>query len=226
MTYAPHTLIAFGGSLSERAVGDEIWQCGIRANVVGGSTIPQAKQATYLAAIQAGLSTWFASANAYHSPESKLAWIKCNAIGADGKYIYPTTTRYDYATPVAGSGTTNGIPAFTNAVYSWTTAVARGVAARGRIYPPNVPTCAVGSTLSSTRITGFLAAAKALLSVIANSSSADPDLQLVPVIASAGGRAGTGLNRAITGVRIGSIADYQSRRKDALPELYTTSAWP
>jgi hypothetical protein len=148
MAFTAHTLVAFGGKLTNNTSPDQ-WQCGVRLAILdpdgiswrAGLSDPQ----VYLNALHAPLLTWFqralvttaGSEFATLRADAYLDWVKVNNIDALGHYADPTTThRFDYSGTAGGGGSVNIIPPFVTAAVSLTTALARGRGHRGRIYLP------------------------------------------------------------------------------------------
>jgi hypothetical protein len=154
-TVLPHVKIAWGGSIGTPSA--EVWTNSIawvpKGNDMSGVT---SQGLTGLQAQMGGLSTaiqnWFqdpiwgndpdTAKGAGICPDAKLEWVKCNAIGADGKYLFASNTFF-YPAPIPGGGTQGGTntPSYqppwqmTTAITLRTT-VARGRGSKGRIYPP------------------------------------------------------------------------------------------
>lgn len=217
MAYKAHTLIAFGGSLSEVTTGDEIWECTIRAISPGGSELPLSDPGGYMDQIAGDLASWFSDSDNNMANGTTLAWLKVNNIGPDGRYSGGATNVHDY-TPAIEAGVGQSVPSFCSLAFSWTTNRKRPPGAFGRIYPPNYTYPCIGSAISGVYQAKALATAVALLDVIRACSH---DLQAIPVIASRV----NATNTEITGVRVGNVYDYQSRRKNAVRETYTAQAW-
>lgn len=230
LTYAPHTLVAFGGNINGGPPGGDVWQCGIR--VVEGTVAPDgsasgaplATPVAYMSDLQATLRTWFTTAvtGVGCAGGATLAWLKVNNIGSDGKYSNPSTTnRYDYATPGTGPVSTAGQCPMITLAYTFTSLRARGPGSKGRIYLPlNIP-AQYSSQLGT--VANYVTHAKNLLAAIARPvGAASAANGVFPVIAS--GRNAT--NFQINGVRVGNVMDVQRRRKNAITETYTSSTYP
>lgn len=218
MVYAPHTLIAFGGTLAASFAGgtDDEWQCGIRAVQLDDHSSPIKNPQGYLDAIAPHMATWFAAPANLMSTGATLDWIKVNSIGPDGKYSDPSVVhRHDFTPPIQG-GVIPIVPDILSLCWSWRTAKTRGPGSKGRIYPPNnttgsSPSMGVGGTDRGRHIT----AAQALMSII---SIGDGDLaEGTAVIASKV----NATNTPITEIWIGSIYDVHRTRKDDEVEIYT-----
>jgi hypothetical protein len=178
MAFTPHTLVAFGGKLTNNTSPDQ-WQCGVRLAILdpdgiswrAGLSDPQ----VYLNALHAPLLTWFqralvttaGSEFATLRADAYLDWVKVNNIDALGRYADPTTThRWDYNGTSGGGGSVNIIPPFVTAAVSLTTALARGRGHRGRIYLPfSIPLSTTGYLTAATQA-GCNGTVKALLNVL------------------------------------------------------------
>lgn len=223
MAYRPHTLIAFGGIIPSQTSTDEIWECTIRgfAGLRGQNTnLPLSNPDTYLAEVAPLLASWFAQSGSRIANVATLEYLKCNAIGADGRYSDGQSHTYDYSNLVSGA-TSQAVPSFLSLSYTWTTPKARGRAHLGRMYPPNFTyTLSSGAHVSPTDTTNAALAGRAFLQTIANATSATAALD--PAVVS-------GLDGSfapITGVRVGSVYDVQRRRKNQAVELYSSTPYP
>ena len=217
MAYAPHVYAAWGGEL----LNGDIWGNGIRLMTATGQ-LPEADVEDYLAAMAPGLSDWFAAAQSHHAPSASLTFLKLNNIGADGKYPPGAPThRHDYNPAVNGGGSGAG-PAIVSTCISFKTAKARGTGANGRVYPPNFGgTASATGKVTQAVIDDLVAAGGALLDAVSLYANPGAVGRLIPVIAS---RKDASLTR-ITTVRVGDEFDVQRRRKNAVPEIYSSTAW-
>src|SRR3982751_1703199 len=222
MGYPNHALVAFGGDLPS----GEIWNCGVR--VIGGNGGFLANPDNYLNDLYPLLQTWFsATANGMRN-DASLKYVKANNINAAGKYNEGTTHIHTYGSPPTGGNVPWLLP-FVSCAWSWTTAISRGMASKGRIYPP-VTSGTQGGTnyLSGADTTKFIAGAKALLSALRLTGLGSPSEQPQISVVSPGTpkNGNVGASHQITGVRIGNVWDVQRRRKNQPPESYTGAAWP
>jgi hypothetical protein len=227
MGYPRHLLLAFGGDLTGSSETGEIWQCGIRCAPAAGSAHDYGDEDAILAALQGPFKTWFQLAANLIRNDCNLKYLKLNEIAPDGSYADPTATHeYDYATPGVG-GAAASLPAVISLVWSWTTARHRGIASKGRIYPPNVVTVtSAGMRVSTATQNSHVTAAKNLLNVLSRPNGVDFELAPLVVSKGANGGAGVGAAEDITGVRVGDVVDIQRRRKNALKETYVAAVWP
>lgn len=216
MAFAPHTLIAFGGKLTDRVSSVvDIWECTIRAVQLDSHDRPVSNPAGLMNGMADPLATWFTTAANKMSSAASLGYLKVNTIGPDGKYASSGSTNvHDYATGIVG-GAAPSHPYTESWCYSWGTAIKRGPGARGRIYPPNGTTQFGDSVIcTGAEQAAFLTSAQNLLKVInigdGNSAAG------APVIASRV----NATNTIITTIRIGRVVDSQRRRRSAIPENY------
>jgi hypothetical protein len=226
VAYDPHTLVTFGGTLTEITGQDEIWQCGVRGvNNPGDGPVDAGQLSNLVTAIATQVSAtpnllgWFQGQAGDISNSARLAWVKAANIGADGKYTSPPAT-YHYAVP--GVGPSDGqVPSFMSLCYTWTTARLYGRKLRyGRIYPPNFGIPIVAGSASVADAQAIFAAQSAVkcLGALAQSAS---EYHFQPCVVSPN----LG-HEAITGVRVGNVYDVHRSRKDAVAETYQALAYP
>lgn len=226
MAYDPHTLITLGGTLAEEALGDEIWEIGVRGfyeNGVSIGPVPEAGLQDLVDSIATGdaptAATWFEDSQSCMASSATLNYVKAANIGADGKY---TTKAYvhAFATPVAGP-VAGQVPSFMSACLSFTTDVNAGRRNRyGRVYPPNFGAGLAAGTAKvlASDVTKLVTSATELLQVLSRGSEG---FGFTPYLVSkSGGHA------KITGVRVGNVWDVQRRRKNAVREVYASAAFP
>lgn len=129
--------------------------------------------------------------------------------GPDGEAV-----EYFLPTPVTGSAS-NGYPQIA-CVLSLRTARARGYASNGRMYIPSARAPAPADGLITQAQAESIRDSGAAF--IANVETSGVG---VPAVMST---VGAGRTEAITAVRVGRVMDTQRRRRNQLPELYTTEA--
>lgn len=223
--YPLHALFEFGGTLEEVSAGDEIWACGIRGFFGHGgpgtmTTWPSLDLDATLAAQYTNLLAWFGSVGAAMAGTAYLRWAKLNVIGSDGKYADKTTTHVIDSSSVNGAAAAT-MPSYMSLAYSWETERKRGLAARGRIYPPNFTMSFTGSAVTSAETTTAVTSGKTLLTALNVSDGLDGGV-FTPAICSSQDAAWAEIN----GVRVGNIIDVQRRRRNAVAEVYASSVWP
>jgi hypothetical protein len=221
--YQPHTLVTFGGSLTDVSGTDEQWQCGIRGFNTGGGPVPAGALDDLALAILrgptgagGGLEGIFPEAGGRMSVSSWLDWCKVANIAPDGSY----SAEPGYADGIHVAGTSGQqAPTFCSVAISWTTGRTLGQARTGRIYPPNCgANLGFGSVITPTAQNAIADWAQELLHAVDHSSS-DDGYDFNPYVVSK-----SGVSNPITGIRVGNVYDFQSRRKNAVPETYVTRA--
>ena len=226
MSYSAHFRISFGGNfLSEdQSTVLDIWACNVNAIPATSGAFDEA---TYLAQMAPNLKAWFAAGQNKMSNLATLEYVKCNMVGANGRYSNATAThRFDF-TPHAQGGAAPNNPEIISVATSWSTAKQRGPGSHGRIYLPN-PTMGTGAsqTISAADMSAAAAAGVALLKIINNGDPANNPIGgssqlLIPVVASNV----NSTNTDIIGVKVGSVKDVQRRRKNALKETYQNAVF-
>lgn len=193
--------LAFGGPLFTL----ESWSCNIHMLATSPMTETGAD-------FEDALTAWHVGAGANHSASAKLAFIKFNEIDpVTGKYLDEANADSHFlATPPVGVG--GAQDAQVSICSSWVTAVTRGYANKGRIYPPSGLTNVNTSTgqITPTQALNQAQATLSLITVINGFGEAKA------VVFSKTGQ----VTRQITGVRVGLIPDTQRRRRSQLVEDY------
>jgi len=224
--YPQHLLFVFGGNLKCVAANDEIWECTIRG--FPGSTGGPANMTNwqdldldaYLTAAATTMAAWFADADSVLCEDANLRYLKCNAIGTNGKYLDQTTThQHDFGSPVAGASP-GEVPSYLSICMSWQTALVRGLASKGRIYPPNYCYDPDGAGITSADAGAIADSGVALLNAIQLSAGMNGGVFSPAVVSSQQQKW-----QYITGVRVGNIYDEQRRRRNAVPETYVSRSF-
>lgn len=214
MPYTPgpfdseHLYVQWGGKLP----GAEQWSCGLRMRKEGMGAVDSG--AGLLVGVAAAIATFHADTGAHISSHAKLSFVKCNAIGLDGRYIGDGTNEAVYP-DLAGAWT--GLPKFPNQVawgVSLLTGFSRGPAHRGRFYLP-LPSADLGddgrfSVAHSDELR------ETVTELITALNAVDPDYE-VAVFSRKSGAAG---NRRVTAAEVGRVPDTQRRRRRSLVEDY------
>lgn len=223
MAYQPHTLVTFGGRLSEVAANDEIWQCGVRGFQEGGGPIGDADLDDLALEVLrgptgagGGLEGIFPDTQGYIPTTVSLDWCKAANIGPDGNY----TAEPGIAQIPGGiaGGYAPAAPSFCSVVISWSTGKSLGLAVRGRIYPPNFAAPRdVGATITTGARTGLVNWGNMVLACMDTSLL---DVVFHPYVVSS-----AGVSNPITGVRVGNVYDTQRRRRNAVAESYAAAAF-
>lgn len=225
LNYPPHALVELSGSLagSGSAIFDEQFSVGLRVVSSDNGWLSFPDEAA--TAFAAKFAAWWPLLASNMSQAAKLTMVKVNNITPLGHYKDPVTWSATVA-GVAGNIAPAVLPAFVCVAYTWTTAIGRGSACRGRNYLPNAwGTIGGGSVITSAVQTSMLASAKTFLDCI-RTAVTPLNGNIFPAIVSPGGKkVGPGMQR-ITGVRVGRTIDVQRRRKSAVAESYLQSVWP
>ena len=203
--------LAFGG----RLYGD-IWTSALHLN---GEIAGPVLGTSALDDVAADLTKWFLAINA--TGGSTLDWVKLNEIDAVTRaYKSETDTQEKLLTPpIAGKGAGTP-PAQLTMCVSLLTDAKRGMASRGRFYPP--PTSACASVDYQTGQVGK----SSLDPMLTATAQLIRDLNNWPAIDGAGATVvvlgGNGSMRNVQRIAIGSVPDTQRRRRNALKETYHT----
>lgn len=157
--------------------------------------------------------------NTWVSNVAKIEFIKLNEIGVDGRYVSDdTTVVHDFATPVAGAGANTGTWPQLSVAVSLLTEAKRGLAHRGRFYPPAIMAVPAAGKISAGLPLTVANAATMMINAI-NASIPEYD-----VVVASGVRGGA--FRRVSQVVVGDVIDTQRRRRTSIPEVYTPAASP
>lgn len=175
-------------------------------------------------------NTFFTNASTKVSNVYRTLQIKVAQLKTDGTTDLDNVDWYDYPTPPVGPNAAVAYPPQCSVVATLTSEVQRGLAAKGRMYLPGLnPTLStstgkISSTDAGTIATNF----KTFLDAVNAASGSGGKV----ILASHGHRGGgpppdpylyAGMvNTLVTGCRVGDVIDTQRRRRNELPEVYTT----
>lgn len=218
--YTPHTLVQFGGRLSQDASAlttyNEIWTASVRGSIGVDVAHPVTDCQAYMLRLQSALSAWFALPANNLSKMATLDWLKVNNINASGHYQENTTHQYDFPTLVRGgaTGVVSSLPMFVTCAVTFLTDAGRGRASRGRI---SLPFDIQSATNSSPQIlpaikTSNANSVKALFTSL--KAAGPPEGDFVPKVYSSVGAEWS----IIRNIRVGNRMDTINRRKNAIPE--------
>ncbi|MGO4587206.1 hypothetical protein AB4Z38_25500 [Arthrobacter sp. 2RAF6] len=222
MTYA-HTIqrVTISGTCFS---GAEIWQTGfwLGDESADTSTATQAQ----VDAIAARWATFFSSGstqinNSYITTQVKVANILTTGHTDPLNVVYHT-----YGTPPVGSAGGNRQAPQTTLVATLTSALSRGLAAKGRMYLPG-PSMAVQSNgrVQSFDISGIATAFQTFINGV--NSDGTPDQQVILVAkATTLPAVKPAVNALVTGINFGDVYDTQRRRRDQLKETRTGHTIP
>lgn len=213
----PFIRLSWGGTL----LTDEIWanNMHIIEGFDGQTLLPQLMgDSTRTNAIRQRIVDLHSS-TAGSNAEVALGWVKFALIGTDGKYIGEPVTYY-FADVAGGYIDEPRIGGFTSAAISFRSAVVRGPAANGRVYPPANAYFSDLFTFSTAR-QGVLLTAWADFIRDVNDIATTSEL---PVVLGNVSASGNGAQAGISQVRVGNVMDVQRRRKNKIRETYVTEA--
>ena len=199
----------FGGPLYA-----DIWQCTLHME---GAGMPTADAA--LDDLVTDLSTWMAASNSASS--AALGWVKFNEIDPVSRRYKSATETYEriLTTPVKGRVEGNGMPQQTLCI-SLLTGAKRGLASRGRFYPPaTIASLGADGTVNPNAVEATAQAARTLINSLNNWPGTDTPFNGQVVVLG-----GNGTTRNVTAVSVGNVMDTQRRRRNKLRESYTTIA--
>ena len=199
----------FGGPLYA-----DIWQCTLHME---GTGMPTADAA--LDDLVKDLSTWMAASSSASS--AALGWVKFNEIDPVSRRYKSATETHEriLTTPVRGTVEGNGMPQQTLCI-SLLTGAKRGLASRGRFYPPaTVLSLGADGTVGDSAVTRVAQAARTLITNLNQWPGTDTPLGGQVVVLG-----GNGTTRPVTAVSVGNVMDTQRRRRSKLRERYTTIA--
>lgn len=225
MAYRPHIVLQWGGRLG--LTSGEVWSNTMRF-VTNSTDVNdlQALAAEWSSELIPALTTLMTASS--YSSAANLEYIKANAVDASGHQPPGPTNAWFAPTdfPIKAGGGTASF--YQDAlVVSFTTAIERGVAVRGRCYVP-------GPDRQNTNMdtsTGLMSDAFVLsvrnawqTFLVDLDDNPGPDFaDLRAAVVSKVGDPETNY-QTITGVRVGRVMDTQRRRRNALAENYTPIA--
>lgn len=176
-------------------------------------------------AIAAAWATFFGTATVGISGAFRSMGIKMARYPSGSENADPDATVYAYhASPILGGASGSTLPPQIALVATLVAGTGRGLAGKGRMYLPGI-NHAIDNTgaIASAQRTNTANGLKAFFDTINASSSVSSD-----VINASKGRIGVPfappVNQKVTAIRVGSVYDTQRRRRNNLPEVYTTVA--
>lgn len=202
---APHFYIQWGGRLP----GNETWSCGMRMT---SDDVGQTNSTGTAGVVGNFVKTFHQDPQSQISPNAKLSFVKFNAIGVDGHYIFPETFETVYADLPGGGAATPVYPNQIALAISLTTGFTRGPAHRGRFYIP-LPTMDVDAN-GVISIAAATSVGLATDLLIAGLNQMNPDRKCAVFSR----KLGAPSHRVITGCEVGRVLDTQRRRRRSLIE--------
>lgn len=223
MTYPVHALLRMSGPLYTV----EQWSIGLRLITSDNAAteeqwVDQAE--TFLGDVMAPCVAWFERAASKNSVFAYMDNVSLNAISPDGTYADPGNP-HDLAPPAPlttnGASTNQMWPQMTPCL-SLRTAVTRGYATHGRVYPPAAPGNDGNGRIATADALGMAQSFATLCEDISNL----PALLLAgePRVGVVSKEGAPGASRIVTQIKCGNVVDTQRRRRNALPEVYSDAA--
>lgn len=214
MGYAtPHNLITwFGDGWAQQ----EEWQFGLRLDGA-----PATATLAQMTSLENALLPIFNSSDGGISEKARLLGVKQAQIGTDGLYI-PNSNSVEklLASPKPGSVATTAYPQISYCI-TLQSARSRGLASKGRIYPPAVAFVPLmdGRILQAVAI-GYGDLFKAF--ILAVNAVGLGTVSVMSKGSSVGATPGVGVTEPVTSLRVGRVADTQRRRRSDIAELHVT----
>lgn len=217
-----HLLLAWGGTMP----GNEVWTNTLRMRYVFAELKPtQETVAGWLAGgFKDSLATFWTGVKGIVGPGTKLAWMKANRVGVDGKYTDPTTNLYTWAAPIAGTAPSDP-PNQSALAISTKTAIARGRAHIGRFFLPATQVALEATTGAMTLATAQNIATFAA-AYINNLNNATDLATIDQCKCAVFSNIGAGDHQDITGIRVGRVVDTQRRRRNKTVEAGASANLP
>lgn len=213
MTYNPHILIQFGGTIGT----DEEWSMGLRCATDGGADDgDNLNAAEWLEDVAEDIVAFVEREESYLSSSVELKFVKVNAINAAGRYTDDGSTIAEYWGAGAPSGVgTQKLPNQIALVATLETAKQRGKASKGRIYLPALALVVDTGTglFSGSHTNAVMGSVKTLLDDINNGDGLDAESPQVCVYSNIGS---PGPHEAVTHVSVDNRPDVQRRRANQM----------
>lgn len=221
ITWTPHLKVSWGGTLGTGT--KEVWTNSIRFLYLAAGFVPSEAQLTVAdAGVWAALQNWFgdtsAGSSSFIGEDAHLAWLKMNSIDVNGLQVSQATHQYDPA-PQAGLNL-NTVPFYQTYAITLRTALKRGRAHSGRIFPPLVePVVEVGTGMCTTQsatamANSFATCLKAMTTALVTASQVGSFAVLSPGNTTKGQLP---LATVITSTVVDRVPDVQHRRTNRLP---------
>jgi hypothetical protein len=209
--------------------GGEEWSTGFyMGNETADADLPVQQLADDIAA---AWKAYFIQASSYVSNQWVANLVKVSSVGTDGK----SNAEDSVFANIVGATGQRGEPPFPPQialVATLTSAKARGVGAKGRLYLPGIVAPLEGNGhLTTSMVVGMLGNLQTFFNAVNASTATDN----VVMLASQGSLNEDGtpkvggsapINKAVTGLRLGNVYDTQRRRRNGLSEAYSLATLP
>jgi hypothetical protein len=209
--------------------GGEEWSTGFYiGNETADADLPNQQLADDIAA---AWKSFFILASSYISQQFTTTLVKVSSVGTDGK-SNPEDTMFATLTGAIGQRVEPPFPPQIALVATLTSAKARGVGAKGRMYLPGVIAPLEGNGhLTTSMVVGIMNNLKTFLNAV-NASTATNNVVMLASHGSinkdgsikVGGA--SAINKAVVGLRLGNVYDTQRRRRNGLSEAYQITSIP
>jgi hypothetical protein len=206
--------------------GGEQWSTGFYYGLVDGDAGDPAGTAEDIAG---HWTTFFTSVTVDVSEFYRTLEVKVAQFEESGNTDTEMIDYYTYPAPIVGGGGQLAHPPQCALVATMTSDVQRGLGAKGRMFLPGVRQAIQSNgKISSTDANNVATAFKTFLDAV----NADADIPGSVILASHGHRTVLApggdivylqpVNTLVTGCRVGDVYDTQRKRRNELPEVYTT----
>lgn len=183
----------------------------------------------FLGVAAAAIQTFHSAAGTKVGSTCWLTELTMARVGLDGKYDPTTqsTSRYTYATAVAGGGSALH-PWNTAMVISLRTSIPRGIASNGRVYWPSLamPINTLTGRIGNSDVINFITAAKTLFNALNTAATANLTVETKVIVAGAAGKTGPANTAYVTGLRADDRLDTIERRENQQPAVYQSVTIP
>lgn len=207
-----HLLCVIGGNVTSGGSLDQ-WQFGLRVPIAPTFLQGDIPMETFLNDLEADARAWWLAISPAYAASTSLARVKANVIGQDGLYKNKAKTYAKEFAPVAGTAPQPALPSEVAWCITLVTAVARGLANKGRIYLPAPSSGALGPD-GRVELSGYGTpvrnATRDLVVNVGNAPGVDGAEGIGDV--SVMSKVRLGATNKVTGLRTDDVWDTQRRR--------------
>lgn len=224
MTYRPHYLLSWGGTLAN---GADVWANNVRMmndETLSTDGLDDGQMETLLDDFVADIKGFVTNPQTYISSSVECQWVKFNRIDENGHYSDPTKTHVRFLSGTTGNfarfrgAAGAGVPTFQSVCITTTTARQRGPASKGRLFLPQcAPDISIDGYISDGAATAIATRAAAFFTALGDEAGIDSTAIAPAVVSNVGD---PGPMERITGIRVGNVPDVIKRRKNAITEKY------
>lgn len=159
------------------------------------------------------VAAWFTGSSNIGNA-ARLETLKVNLIGTNGKYVSPSTVRYDWTSPLPVPSAASNFPFQIAVAVTFATSIGRGRASKGRMYLP-VPAGSVeapANGIPDAYVSSYLVGARALADILEEHCPGWSHGVVSNI--------GAGSQAIVTEYRCGRIYDTIRSRRESLSEEY------